>query len=163
MEYNIITNNKIIREIKSYRGFRVSLGYANFAGNQGEKSLNEKDKFAYYYNTANKTTIFGQGYIGDINFYVDHYIIKDKLLIYLNKEEFPFEFDWKKVEDKGIEWYLGSLLKNIHDHLDKKDEIEKQLLNIEKKGDPYKIINNPGSVTFEDIKAFQEAKRKGLI
>jgi len=164
MEYNVVTNIRVINEIKKYKNFKVSLGYSNYSGNHEEKSLNDKDRFAYYYNTKYNTTIFGQGYIGDINFYVDHYIVQDEIAIYFNKEEYPFNWNWYVVKEKGVEWYIGSLLKNIHEQLDKKEEIEKQKLEGEvKKGDPYKVINNPGQVTFEDIKAYQEAKRKGLI
>jgi hypothetical protein len=163
MEYNIVTNLRIINEVKRYKNFTVSLGYANYVGQTEQKTLNDKDRFAYYYNTKYKTTIFGQGYIGDINFYVDHYIVQDQIAIYFNKEEYPFDWDWKAVKEKGMEWYLGSLLKSIHDEINKKEEVEKNQIEGAPKGDPYKVINNPGSVTFEDIKAYQEAKRKGLI
>ena len=161
MEYNVVTNRKIINEVKKYKHFIVSLGYANYTGVE-DKKLSDKDKFAYFYNTKYSTTIFGQGIIGNINFYLDHYIIEDQIAIYFNKEEFAFKFEWDKVKEKGIEWYLGSLLKRIKDKLEIKEET-KEGIDITKKGDPYKVINNPGAVTFEDIKAYQEAKRKGLI
>ncbi len=164
MEYNVVTNLRIINEITKYKNFKVSLGYANYIGPTEQKSLNDKDRFAYYYNTKYNTTIFGKGYIGDINFYVDHYIVSDQIAIYFNKEEYPFNWDWKLLQEKGMEWYLGFLLKSINDEINKKEEIEeKKLEGSSKVGDPNKIINNPGSVTFEDIKAYQEAKRKGLI
>ena len=164
MEYNMVTSLKIINKIKSYKNFVVSLGYKNYTGPDEQKTLNDKDRFAFFYNSKYKTTIFGQGYIGDINFYVDHYITDDQIAIYFNKEEYPFNWDWKTVNEKGVEWYLGHLLKNIHDEINKKEEIEEQKLEGDvKKGDPYKVINNPGAVTFEDIKAYQEAKRKGLL
>ena len=160
----MVTSLKIINKIKSYKNFVVSLGYKNYTGPDEQKTLNDKDRFAFFYNSKYKTTIFGQGYIGDINFYVDHYITDDQIAIYFNKEEYPFNWDWKTVNEKGVEWYLGHLLKNIHDEINKKEEMEEQKLEGDiKKGDPYKVINNPGAVTFEDIKAYQEAKRKGLL
>lgn len=160
----MVTNLKIINEVSKYKNFTRSLGYANYTGPTEQKTLNDKDRFAYYYNTKYNTTIFGKGYIGDINFYVDHYIVADQIAIYFNKEEYPFDWDWKLVSEKGVEWYLGNLLKQIHDEISKKEQIEEQKLEgATIKGDPYKVINNPGAVTFEDIKAYQEAKRKGLI
>ena len=162
LEYNIVTNLRVIEEIKKYKHFIVSLGFANYIDEGPFKVLSDKDKFAYYYNKLYNTNVQGKGIIGNINFYVDHYIIKNIMIIYYNKEEFVFEFDFSTAREKGIEWYLGSLLKKIEEKLSL-DEIEKNRIVIEKKGDPYKVLNNPGQATFEDIKAYQEAKHKGLI
>ena len=162
MEYNIVTNLKIIGEIKKYKHFITSLGFANYIDEGNNKVLSDKDKFAYYYNKLYNTNVQGKGIIGNINFYVDHYILENVMAIYYNKEEFVFEFDFLVAKEKGIEWYLGSLLKKIEEKLSL-EEIEKNKIVIEKKGDPYKVINNPGQATFEDIKAYQEAKRQGLI
>ncbi len=164
MEYNIVSSLNIINEIKTYKNFVVSLGYSNYTGNLEEKVLNDKDRFAYFYNTKYKTTIYGCGYIGNINFYRDSYITNNQIAIYFNKEEYVFEWDSKLAKEKGIEWFLGHLLKKIDEEIKGKEEIKEQKLEgAIKMGDPYKVINNPGSVTFEDIRAYQEAKRKGLI
>jgi hypothetical protein len=37
----------------------------------------------------------------DINFYHDHFIKEDLIAIYVNEEEFVFEFNWNYVR-KGI-------------------------------------------------------------
>lgn len=165
-DINIVTNDRIIEEIKKYKHFVVSLGYANTVDINSNRTLSEKDQFAFFYNKRYKTTIFGQGIIGNISVYKDFYIKEDQLAIYFDKQEFIFDFDWSMYREKGIEWYLGHLLKEIEYKLDK----EKQKKEEEKKstGNPYKLVPghphyNPGSVTFDDIKAYKEAKRTGLI
>jgi hypothetical protein len=174
MEYNIVTNFKIIQELKKYPNYKVSLGYSStVAQPDNTRTFRETDKFAFFYNKRYKTTIYGQGYIGDISFYTDHYIKDDQLAIYFDKEEFIFDFDWDMYKEKGIEWYLGYLLKDIEYKLEqeklKKDK-EKEIAENPQMtvGNPYKLVvghpqYNPGNVTFDDLKAYKEAKRTGLI
>ena len=57
--------------------------------------------------------INGQGKIGNIKFYTDHYINEDKLAFYHDKEEFIFDFDHQMVKEKGVDFYLGHLIKKI--------------------------------------------------
>lgn len=164
MAYNIVTNLKIISEIKKCRYFKVNLGLASTmeTKNSDDRTLNDKDKFAFFYNTQYKTTIFGQGNIGDIRFYVDHYIKDDVLAVYYNMEEFIFDFDNAMVKEKGIEFYLGHLLKNIeteHEERIKASE-EKKIETQKRKADPNLLTNNPGSVRYEDIKAYMDQKNR---
>ena len=170
MEYNIVTNYKIIQEAKKYQHYVVSLGYASTERDGDRRKLRDKDKFQYFYNKRYNTTIYGQGYIGDISFYTDHFIKEDLLAIYCGQEEFIFEYDFNLADEKGIEWYLGSLLMRIEQQM----EIEKVRAEVASKvkeepaGNPYKLVPghaqyNPGNVTFEDIKAYKEAKRLGTL
>jgi hypothetical protein len=172
MEYNFVTNSKIVQVFKSYKNFRVQLGFANFVDKgdpNGFKSLNDKDDFAYFYNKRYNTTIYGQGRIGDISIYTDHYIHEDVIAIYVGKEEFIFDFSFDVYREKGIEWYLGSFLKQVDTEMEKL-KTEQKLKKEEEKpvGNPYKLVYghpefNPGSVTFEDVKAYQAAKLAGKI
>ena len=173
MEYNIVTNLKIIQELKKYPNYKVSLGFASTVLQGDRKVLSDKDKFALFYNKRYKTTIYGQGYIGDISFYTDHYIKQDQMAIYFDKEEFVFDFDWNIYREKGAEWYLGWLLKDIEFKIEQeklKKEQEKAIAENPQLpvGNPYKLVvghphYSPGNVTFDDIKAYQEAKRTGLV
>lgn len=167
MEYNLVTNFKIVQELKKYKNFKVSLGFSNTVDQNDRKVYNEKDKFAYFYNQRYRTTIFGQGLIGDISVYTDHYIKEDQLAIYFDREEFVFNFDWAMYKEKGIEWYLGYLLKDIEFKLEASKKKPEEIKE-EKKGNPYKLVPghpqyNPGSVTFDDVKAYKEAKLNGTI
>lgn len=164
MAYNIVTNLKVILEVKKCRYFKVNLGLSSTmeAKNSDERLLNDKDKFSHYYNTQYKTTIYGQGNIGDIKFYVDHYIKEDVLAVYYNSEEFVFEFDKNMVKEKGIEHYLGHILKNLeteHEERMKAAE-EKKIETEQRKSDPNLLTSNPGAVRYEDIKAFLDQKNR---
>ena len=168
MEYNIVTNYKIIQEAKKYPHYMVSLGYASTTKEGDRRILSEKDKFAHFYNKRYNTTIYGQGYIGDISFYTDHFIKDDVVAIYYNVEEFIFNFDINLSQEKGIGWYLGSLFKDIEEQIER-EKNKTIITQVEAPvGNPYKLVPghaqyNPGSVTFDDIKAYKEAKRLGTI
>lgn len=167
MEYNIVTNYKINQIFKSKsKYYRVNLGLAStMPTHTGDRSLNMKDDFAFYYNNLYKTTIMGQGNIGDIKFYTDHYIKEDKVAFYYDREEFIFEFDEKLINEKGVDFYLGSLIKKIEEeHQDrikkKEEEIEQQKIVL---GDPNKIFANPGNVRYADLKAYLENQRASRL
>ncbi len=161
--YNIVTNfkiNQIIRSSSKY--YKVNLGLSSTTeSNSADRVYNKKDEFAYFYNTNYKTTILGQGSIGNIKFYTDHYIKEDKIAFYFKNEEFIFDFNFVMVKEKGIDFYLGHLIKTIEteyaDRLKKKEEekeIKKTIV-----ADPEKVFKNPGAVSYEDLKAYMEKQR----
>jgi hypothetical protein len=163
MGINIVTNYHIVNVMKSSRYFRVNLGLVPTVEKNGRRELNEKDSFARYYNTMYKTTIYGQGNIGDIKFYTDHYIRDMVLAVYYgeNMEEFIFDMDDSFVREKGVDAYIGKILKECderYEELKRLDALKK--LEEKPKGDATKIINNPGSVSYEDLKAYLDEKRK---
>jgi hypothetical protein len=160
---NIVTNFKIISLMKRSNFYRVNLGLVATVERNGSRSYNEKDKFSWFYNNRYNTTIYGQGNVGDIKFYTDHYINEDVLAVYYgdNLEEFIFDLDEDHIKQKGVDSYLGSILKDVHqryEDLKKKNELKK--LEEIKKGDAGKVINNPGQVSYDDIKAYYEEMRK---
>jgi len=162
MKYNIVTNYKIVQSLKKSRYFRVNLGLSSTQEtNSGDRLYSQKDDFAYFYNTNYKTTIYGQGNIGNIFIYTDHYIKEDKIAFYYDKEEFIFDFDEKIINEKGVDFYLGHLIKTIEtehqERLIKKQEtIEEQKKEV---GDANKIFENPGAVKYADLKAYMEKIR----
>jgi hypothetical protein len=108
-----------------------------------------------------RTTIYGQGNIGNIFIYIDLYINEDKIAFYYDREEFIFDFNEKIVSEKGADFYLGSLIKTIEtEHQErinqKKIQVEQQKTEV---GDPSKIFDNPGNVRYADLKAYLEKKR----
>lgn len=164
MAYNIVTNLKIILEVKKCRYFKVNLGLASTmeTKNSDERTLNDKDKFAHFYNTQYKTTVLAQGNVGDIRFYVDHYIKEDVLAVYYNMEEFIYNYDGKMLKEKGIEYYLGYILKNLEtEHEDRIKEGEEKKIEAEtRKSDPSLLTKNPGAVTYADLKLYMEQKNR---
>ena len=162
-KYNIVTNRKIndIFKFKS-KHYKVNLGViSTIESRNGDRVLNTLDDFAYYYNNIYRTTIYGQGSIGDIFIYIDGYIIEDKIAFYFDKEEFIFDFDEKMVKERGLDFYLGHLIKTIE--TEHKERLIKKEVEIEEKkqevGNPDKIFENPGSVNYADLKAYMEKIR----
>jgi len=161
--YNIVTNYNIILMIKTgSKYFKVNLGLSSTMDtNQANRVYNKNDEFAYFYNTMYRANILGQGSIGNIKFYTDHYIKEDKIAFYFKQEEFIFDLDRAMVKEKGIDFYLGHLIKTIEteyaDRLKKREE-EKEIKK-NTTADPDKVLKNPGAVSYEDLKAFMEKQR----
>jgi hypothetical protein len=159
MAYNIVTNSFVIQEVKKCRYFKINLGLAATMDKNGQRLFNDADKFAYYYNSQYRTTIYAQGNVGDIKFYTDVFIQEPLIAIYVGaeNEEFIINVDFELIKEKGIDFYLGHILKTVED----KHE-ERIKLNEQKKAEPKPSGNadlvkaNPGAVRYEDLKAFLE-------
>ena len=163
-KYQIVTNHYVMSFIKNSKYFETNLGVAVTMERNGERILNNQDEFAGSYNYQYKTTIYAQGKIGNIFFYVDFGILENTLACYHTLEEFIFEFDEIFVQEKGISAYLGSILKQIDEqYQQRKKEAEERLQQEEERrkqpGQAEKLFNNPGAVTYEDIKAYIQQKR----
>lgn len=162
MSVNIVSSYRIAQIFKSSRYFRQSLGVVSTVEKNGQRIFNDKDRFARYYNQAYRTTINAQGQVGDIRFYVDYMIHDDNFAVYVGEtfEEFINTFDHELSSQKGIDFYLGHLLKmseEAYDEKKKNDELKK----IQKEeGVAEKLIVNPGNVTYDDLKAYMEQKQK---
>lgn len=162
--YYIVTNLEIIKEFKKSRYFRVNLGMSVTMEKNGERILSDKDQFAASYNYQYKTSIYAQGMIGNIKFYIDHYIKEDKIAAYLELEEFVFDYDKNFIKEKGIDAYVGHILMKVDERYEErkqkeKEEYEKKVNAPAKVGDPEKLIKNPGAVTYEDIVEYMKRKR----
>ena len=163
MQVNVVTNFQILQEIKKSKYFQVNLGFVPTVEKNGQRVFNDQDKFSQIYNGNYKTTIYAQGRIGNIRFYTDHYILDPVMGIYYGDsfEEFVVEYESKKLREKGIDSYLGYIIKNIeeqYEELVKNNELKK--VEPKKEGNADKLISNPGSVTWADIKAFLEEERR---
>lgn len=162
--YNVVTKPILIQELKKSKYYKQSLGLIPTVDKNGERVFNEKDEFNYFYSTRYNTTIYKQGNIGDINFYIDYYIQEDLMAFYLNSEEFIFNFDFNLVKTKGIDFYLGSLIKKIEvDESEKAKVAQEKKIEIKKEANPEKVFVNPGAVTYEDLKAYMAMKNQGRL
>lgn len=163
MGLNIVSSYQIAQEFKRSNYFRQNLGMVSTIDKGGRRLMNDKDKFAAHYNTIYKTTIYAQGNVGDIRFYVDHFIKDSTFAVYSgeNFEEFIYKFDNDFVSSKNIDSYLGFLLKDVDEKYDEKvknDELKK--LEPKPAGIAENIFKNPGNVTYEDLKAYLEKKNQ---
>jgi hypothetical protein len=101
-----------------------------------------------------------QGNLGDILVYLDYYINEEVLALYYNQEEFIFNFDQKMVKEKGIDFYLGHLLKTVETQYDERiKEAEDKKIEVKKEGDADILKSNPGAVTYDDIKEYIKNKK----
>ena len=141
----------MISRIKTSRYFKVSLGLIPTVEKNGSRKYNDKDQFSFFYNNFYNTTIYGQGNVGNIRFYTDHYITDPVLAVYYgdNFEEFIIDFDFAMVKEKGIDFYLGHILKESETKYEEKNP-----------GNADMISQSPGSVSYADIQAYLEKKRQ---
>jgi hypothetical protein len=159
MAYNIVTNTFVIQEVKKCRYFKINLGLAATVDKNGSREFNNKDKFSFYYNSQYRTTIYAQGNVGDIKFYTDVFIKDPVMAIYVGpeNEEFLIDVEFQLIKEKGIDFYLGHILKKVEE-----EHEERIKANTEKKveskptGNSEMVTFNPGAVRYEDIKAYLE-------
>lgn len=161
---SIVVGNTALRNFINSRYFRKGLGLVStIIDKSGRRIPNKDDLFAYFYNTRYKTTIYGQGNVGDIRFYLDHYITDSTFVVYVgdNYEEFIFDIDYELIKEKGIEFYIGHILKDVDIRYKDKQEKDELTKNVTKPaGDPNAVFNNPGNVSYEDLKAYLDKKQK---
>jgi hypothetical protein len=159
---SIVSSYQTLQEFKKSRYFRVSLGLVPTVEKNGSRIYNDKDRFAKFYNMQYNTTIYGQGNVGDIKFYVDHYIKDSSFVVYTDDfQEFLFQLDPLIIREKGIDFYLGHILKNTEEEYDERVKAN-ELKKIEEKpeGIAEKVFDNPGNVNYEDLKAYLAQKNK---
>jgi len=159
---NVVTNFQVLQEFKKSRYFKQNLGLVATVEKNGSRAYNSTDKFSYHYNNQYKTTIYGQGNIGNVKFYVDHYIRGNTFAVYSDDfQEFLYEFDLTIVKEKGIDFYIGHILKSTDEQYDERVK-NNELKKIEEKpaGVADKVFSNPGNVNYEDLKAYLEQKNK---
>jgi hypothetical protein len=157
--YNIVTRPSLIVQFKKSRYWHTNLGLVTTLEHNGERRFNEKDKFSYYYNNLYKTNINMQGNIGNILIYIDYYIHQDVIALYYNQEEFIFNFDPKMVNEKGMDFYLGHLLKTVETQYQERLKLaEEKSLEVKIAGDAKKLVANPGAVTYADLKEYLKSK-----
>jgi len=142
MGLNIVSSQFVSNCFKKSRFFRKNLGLVSTIDKNGKRIANDKDKFSSHYNGIYRTTIFAQGNVGDIKFYIDH------------------TFDVSFFTEKGADNYLGFILKSVDDMYEERVK-NNELKKLEPKpvGNADMITKNPGNVSYADLKAYLEKKR----
>lgn len=159
---NIVTNYQILQEFKKSKYYKVNLGIVPTIEKNGTRKFNDNDQFSFNYNSNYNTTIYGQGNIGTIKFYTDHYITDPIIAVYsLDFEEFIFDFDPIMLREKGIDNYLGFIIKTVEEEYDARAAANELKKKEEKpKGNAENIFSNPGNVNYEDLKEYLKNKNK---
>jgi hypothetical protein len=162
MGLNIVASYQTITEFKRSRYFKINLGLVATVEKNGKRTFNPDDKFSYYYYSQYKATIYGQGNVGDIKFYADHFIKDNTFAVYYGDtfEEFLFNFDRVMVSKNNIDFYLGHILKSVEEQYEervKNKELKK--LEVQPEGNAENILKNPGNVNYADLKAYLKTKQ----
>lgn len=159
---NVVTNLQIANQFKRSQYFRQNLGLAATVEKNGDRILNPNDKFSFQYNNQYKTTIYAQGNVGNVKFYVDHYIRGNTFAVYSDDfQEFLYEFDINIIREKGVDFYIGHILKDVderYDEIVRNNDLKK--MEVKPIGVADKVFTNPGNVKYEDLKAYLEEKNK---
>ncbi len=166
--FNFVASQRTITKIK--QGSKYFTPYLGMAFTTEDKDgrkfrINDKEKFAKGYFDRTGRMAYSQGKIGSINFFVDHYITDNLVLCYYNDEEVSFEFLESSVREKGVDAYLGSIIKKVEsiyaeEVTEKKEAMTER--DIDKMpGDANKLFTNPGQVTYDDIKKYMQLKKNG--
>lgn len=162
--YNVVTRPTLVTELKRSKYYKQSLGLVSTIDKNGAREFNDKDTFSHFYNTQYNTTIQRQGTIGDITFYIDYYIKEDIVALYLNTEEFVFNYESTVVKQKGIDFFLGSLFKRLEtENEERVKEAEGKKIEVKKEANSEVIMQNPGNVTYDDLKAYLAKKNQNRM
>jgi len=165
MSFKFVSNKSIISKFKSSKLFKTDLGrsFTN-SGKGGIKAdFSRQEDFVRNYYEANNQMLHKEGNIGKIEFYSD-FRVNNKIKVFYENYDFIFDYDMTSLRDKGVEAYLGSILKDIEINLlpnMKPKKVEKIELSEEQRIAlaQQKIKTNPGAVTYDDIKDIIKAKR----
>lgn len=166
MDFHVVTGKSTIPFFKSCRYFKTNLGIVSTIDKDGSgtRVLNDKDKFAFYFNSLYKTTIYGSGNVGDVKFYYDLYINDGTVAVYIGEgdiyDEFIYKFERSVFDEKGVENYIGYLLKESEiEYASRQEEARIKREAPKPTGVSSKLTSNPGNVRYEDIQAYLEEQR----
>ena len=135
---NIVLNHTSLAHFKTSQYFKVNLGLVATVEKNGNRVYNDKDKFSKFYTSTYNSIIYGQGNIGDIKIYNDPYIQGDVFAVYTaDFQEFIFNLDRPMIKDKGIDFYIGFILKSTEEQYDERVRLE-ELKKVKGPLAPYK-------------------------
>lgn len=160
--YNIVSKKNIINNFKSSSHFKMNLGRSLSKSEDKKKRrfhINDKDKFTKFYFGKYRVALLSEGNIGSLNFFSDYYLNEDIIIVFHEETDFVFEFKMDDIKKfGGVDSYIGNIIKEIETKY--KDELNLNGENsdeiADKKGDYEKLFQNPGAVSWEDIKDYHK-------
>lgn len=155
--YNFVSTHSINQEFKKSNLYKRNLGRALSVKENDRRvfKLNDDDVFVKFYLQKYKTVIYSEGNVGQINFFVDHYIKNDIIIVFYKEKDFIFNHNPSLLRSKGINGYIGTFIEELETNY--KEELEEvNDINIEEEvtGNEENLIKNPGAVSYEDIKKY---------
>ena len=159
--YNFVSSHIINQEFKKSKYYKTNLGRA-LSVKENERrvfKVNDEDLFVKFYLHKYNAVAYSEGTIGQINFFVDHHIKGDIIVVFYKEKDFLFEHNPGLLLKKGIDGYIGSFIEEIEtkylEEIENAKEIELEDIG---NGDSSNISMNPGNVSYEDIKKYYKEK-----
>ena len=165
---SFISSKKIIDSFKKSKWFKTDLGSVFMPASKDRKfDYTKQSKFMQYYLVTYGSKLYKEGNIGEqISFYTDWKITDSTIVVfYQDEHHFVFQYDMKVIEAKGVDSYLGSLIKVIETEYLPNIVHNKETVTVEDSvEDKYKraqekIKQNPGNVSYDDIKDYLKMKK----
>jgi len=164
-KWSVVGDRVFINEVKNSKFFQQDLGESFFSLDTSEKKLRNKSFSTWYYKQTN-SLIFKQGKIGNITFYLDYYLQKSIVGFFLESKEdthqYAIDFDVNEIQNYEIDTWLGNKLQQVDSEVYESENKENQKEGTENidQGDPEKVFNNPGEVSFKDLQAYYRKYKK---
>jgi hypothetical protein len=160
-KWNITAPPRYIDQIRTSKYFKLSLGQSLTVQKNEGRALRE-NTFTTWYHKNVGSLIFKKGEIGLLSFFIDHYINDDIIGFFLsdNPDKHKYAIKWEQdyIDEYGIDSWLSKKLKEADEEVDNigKNKGKKE----DNTGDPDKLKNNPGQVTWKDIEAFYMTRQR---
>lgn len=160
--WNIVGNNFYINYIQeNSKYFKKELGKSLTVEKNEDREMREKEFASWYYDKY-KCLIFKQGVIGTLHFFID-YRLKENFIGFFRKEDpdvHQYGVEWDIEKGENIDAWLSMKLQDVDNTIAyNKDKESKETTT----GDGEKLIQNPGSVSWNDIKDFYQRKKSGKL
>lgn len=163
-KYFVVSSYKTINYIKSSsRYYKTNLGFSVSIDMGDDKVVSDKDRFAFAWQGSKGNPIFSSGEIGNVHFYVDHSQKEPHLICVHNFEEFIFELDTIYIKEKGMDSFIGKMIKQVDEKF-KTPENENSSSTLPNtpevlpQGNSEKLFKNPGQVRYEDVQEYLRSK-----
>jgi len=162
--YNFVSSHRINQEFKKSSLFKRNLGRALSVKENDRRvfKINDDDLFVKFYLQKYKTVIYSEGSVGQINFFVDHYINGNIIIVFYKEKDFLFEHNESLLRSKGVNGYIGTFIEEIETtYKEELSEVGDITIDDHSEGNEENLFKNPGAVSYEDIKKY--VKKNGPI
>jgi len=163
-KYFVVSSYKTINYIKSSsRYYKTNLGFSVSIDVGDDKVVSDKDRFAFAWQGSKGNPIFSSGEIGNVHFYVDHSQKDPHLICVHNFEEFIFELDTIYIKEKGMDSFIGKMIKQVDEKFktpedENSSSPSQNTPEVLLQGNSEKLFKNPGQVRYEDVQEYLRSK-----
>jgi hypothetical protein len=155
-----------MKDLSSSKYWQHDLGrkVTNDNGGSRKFDIGDDQPFTKNYYIKYRSLLHMSGRIGEtLNFYTDHSIRENFIIVFNREESFLFEYDDTFVKENGVDAYIGLIIKDIEEKYLNKTSSHQSKANSEKGESTDNIydnpvVSNPSSATYEDLKEYLKRK-----